>query len=126
MNCTPFNALKCPLDSLPLTHDGGCWRCEAGHSFDVARQGYIHMLPVHKKRTKNPGDSTDMVAARRRFLASGIYEPIARAVNQAVWEGLPPEAQVFCLDAGCGEGYYLRELINSAAEGHKLSVVGVD
>lgn len=126
MTCTPFNALICPLDSLPLTHEVTCWRCEAGHSFDVARQGYVHLLPVQKKRTKNPGDSKEMVAARRRFLASGFYKPVAEAINPAVWDGLPPVAEVSCLDAGCGEGYYLRELVDSASEGHSLSIVGVD
>jgi 23S rRNA (guanine745-N1)-methyltransferase len=126
MTCTPFNALACPLDGFPLLESDACWRCEAGHSFDIARQGYIHLLPVQKKRSKNPGDSKDMVAARRRFLASEVYKPVAEAVNRAVWDGLPSVAEVSCLDAGCGEGYYLRKLAGSASEGHSLSVLGVD
>lgn len=122
MTCIPFSALACPLDSQPLAHSDKHWHCEAGHSFDIARQGYVHLLPVQKKRTKNPGDSKDMVAARQRFLASGFYKPIAEAVNLAA---LVPENASY-LDAGCGEGYYLRELIESASESCELSVLGVD
>ncbi|MEP4394915.1 putative RNA methyltransferase, partial [Marinobacter sp.] len=68
MTMDAFNALACPLDGEPLSQADTCWRCPAGHSFDVARQGYLHLLPVQNKRSLDPGDSKDMVAARRRFL----------------------------------------------------------
>ena len=83
MSMDTFSALACPLDGEPLNQSGTCWRCPAGHSFDVARQGYLHLLPVQKKRSLDPGDSKDMVAARRRFLNAGFYQPIAGAVNKA-------------------------------------------
>ncbi|HTN32657.1 MAG TPA: rRNA (guanine-N1)-methyltransferase, partial [Marinobacter sp.] len=110
MTCTPFTALACPLDGQALIHNEKQWYCEAGHSFDLARQGYVHLLPVQKKRTKSPGDSKEMVAARQRFLASGFYKPIADAVNLAVLDGLASTESISCLDAGCGEGYYLHKL----------------
>ena len=43
-----------------------------GHSFDVARQGYVHLLPVNKMHAKLPGDSREMVESRRRFLEGGL------------------------------------------------------
>lgn len=109
MSSTPFEALACPLDGEALTRHGGAWRCAAGHSFDIARQGYVHLLPVQNKRSRDPGDSKAMVAARQRFLEAGHYQPIAEAVGRAVLDGAGPGA-LSCLDAGCGEGYYLREL----------------
>lgn len=121
-----FDHLRCPLDDHPLRREQGTWRCPDGHSFDVARQGYVHLLPVQKKRSRDPGDSKDMVAARQRFLNAGHYQPIAGAVNQAVLADAPPGQTLHCLDAGCGEGYYLRELAEAVADGPDLSLLGLD
>ena len=125
MKIIPFHALACPLDGAPLRNGGAAWRCPAGHSFDIATQGYTNLLPVQNKRSRDPGDSKEMVAARRRFLESGAYQPIAAAVNQAVLADLPPSRTVSCLDAGCGEGYYLRQLA-AGDEARHLSPIGLD
>ncbi|WP_192035351.1 putative RNA methyltransferase [Halomonas sp. YLGW01] len=138
MSNTPFQALACPLDGDVLHRSGNTWRCGAGHSFDIARQGYVHLLPVQNKRSQDPGDSKEMVAARQRFLNAGHYRPIAEAVSQAalshVARDVPGDARadttLSCLDAGCGEGYYLRELAKAwgetAGEEQALSLLGVD
>ncbi|MGE5471630.1 MAG: putative RNA methyltransferase [Bacteroidota bacterium] len=125
MNITPFAALACPLDGAPLHCHGASWRCAAGHSFDLASQGYTHLLPVQQKRSRDPGDSKEMVAARRRFLNAGLYQPIAAAVSRAALADLPAGAMASCLDAGCGEGYYLRQLAAAPWAG-ELSVLGLD
>ncbi|EON90941.1 rRNA (guanine-N(1)-)-methyltransferase [Marinobacter lipolyticus SM19] len=126
MPVTPFQALACPLDGDPLTRTDTAWRCPAGHSFDIARQGYTHLLPVQNKRSRNPGDSKEMVAARRKFLNGGFYQPIAEAVNRAALADVPGEGTLSCLDAGCGEGYYLRQLATAAGERRTLELLGVD
>ena len=126
MNITPFQALACPLDGAPLQRKGAIWRCAAGHSFDIASQGYTHLLPVQKKRSRDPGDSKEMVAARRRFLNAGFYQPIAAAVSRATLADLPPGATASCLDAGCGEGYYLRQLAAAPRDGQTLALLGLD
>ena len=126
MRITPFQALACPLDGTPLHSTGSAWRCASGHSFDVASQGYTNLLPVQHKRSRDPGDSKEMVAARRRFLAAGFYQPIAAAVSRTVLAGLPADATVSCLDAGCGEGYYLRELAAAVPDAQTLEVLGLD
>ena len=127
MNIIPFQALACPLDGAPLRRDGATWRCAAGHSFDIASQGYINLLPVQQKRSRDPGDSKEMVAARRRFLNAGFYQPIAAAVSRAALADLRPGATASCLDAGSGEGYYLRQLAAAATESRQsLAVLGLD
>jgi len=123
---TPFQALACPLDGAPLRRDGSAWRCPSGHSFDIASQGHVHLLPVQQKRSRDPGDSKEMVAARRRFLGAGAYAPIAAAVARATLAGLSPTAPAACLDAGCGEGYYLRQLAAAAADVQNLALLGLD
>src|SRR5512139_2299411 len=126
MNITPFQALACPLDGTPLHRKGSTWSCASGHSFDIASQGYANLLPVQHKRSRDPGDSKEMVAARRRFLTAGFYQPIADAVSLAVLAGLPADATISCLDAGCGEGYYLRQLAAAVRDEQTLAVLGLD
>ena len=57
----------CPLCGGALTRQEHRAVCPQGHSFDVARQGYVHLLPVNKMHSKLPGDSREMVESRRRF-----------------------------------------------------------
>lgn len=93
----------CPVCGEPLTRDTAAWHCERGHSFDVARQGYVNLLPVSQKHSKQPGDPKTQVDARRAFLSRGIYAPIAETLTALCREGEPRTM----LDVGCGEGYYL-------------------
>jgi len=79
-------------------------RCETGHSFDLAREGYVNLLVG--KRPAITGDSAAMIAARRAFLARGHYAPLVQAVAGAA-AGAQPQVVA---DAGCGEGYYLGAL----------------
>lgn len=124
MRITAFTDLACPLDGAPLQRDGAAWRCANGHSFDIASQGYVHLLPVQQKRSRDPGDSKAMVAARRRYLNAGHYQPIAEAVSRATLADLPATGGS-CLDAGCGEGYYLRQLA-AADDDRPLALLGLD
>ncbi len=85
--------------------------CESGHSFDIARQGYINLLTGHG--TRFIPDTAEMVAARDEFLAAGHYLPLARQLADTVLAGLRPDASGddhLVVDAGTGTGYYLRQL----------------
>ena len=98
----------CPLCGNMLQSEACALRCAQGHSFDIARQGYVNLLTVDRKHSLSPGDTREMVAARRAFLNAGYYAPIAQAVERAVRLHCP---QANCvLDVGCGEGYYLKQL----------------
>ena len=93
--------LLCPLCGEILEKAEHSLRCENRHSFDIARQGYVNLLPVQNKRSLNPGDTKEQVLSRREFLDGGFYRPIADAVCQMVKDCRGP-----ILDVGCGEGYY--------------------
>ncbi len=98
----------CPICRKELKCGEAVWRCENGHSFDVARQGYVNLLPVQQKHSIAPGDSREMVAARRDFLSTGFYAPIAQSVCELLHRHAEHAKNV--LDVGCGEGYYLSHL----------------
>ncbi|MEP0072931.1 MAG: putative RNA methyltransferase [Marinomonas sp.] len=101
--------LSCPIDSLSLSRDGNSLKCDNGHSYDLAKTGYVNLLPVQNKRSKDPGDSKAMVAARQAFLNQDFYYPIVEAVLET-WPKEHLVSGVRVLDAGCGEGYYLNEI----------------
>lgn len=85
------------------------------------------MLPVQHKRSRDPGDSKAMVQARRDFLNAGFYQPLADALNQAVLAYAGDAFSPTCLDAGCGEGYYLRQLASAAkATQRSIALLGLD
>ena len=80
--------------------------CTNSHTFDIAREGYVNLL-----RKKLPGDTKEMLIARRNFLEQGYYQPLSDAINFLVSAALGPETPSFnILDAGFGEGYYLGRL----------------
>lgn len=98
---------QCPLCAQPLRREEKRYVCPQGHSFDIARQGYINLLTVQQKHSLDPGDTRQQVLSRRAFLESGFYAPISEALNQAA---LDYNAQGEILDVGCGEGYYSARL----------------
>lgn len=123
---TPFTSLSCPLDNQPLTRHDNRWVCGHGHSYDIARQGYTHLLPVQHKRSRDPGDNKAMVQARKRFLNAGYYQPIVQTIVDATLGDSTPDQPFACLDAGCGEGYYLRQLAALAPAEKPLALIGLD
>lgn len=111
--------LLCPICAAPLRQTDKTFRCEAGHSFDMARQGYVNLLPVQNKRSLNPGDTREQVLSRRAFLEAGFYAPIAEALCSAAKE-LNCAGPI--LDVGCGEGWYSAQLSDAL----NAPLVGLD
>ena len=118
----------CPLCGAPLAGDNAL-KCPSGHSFDRAKEGYWHLLPVQNTRTKAPGDSREMVAARRAFLSAGYYGIFGQALGELCLEYGQPKAgkPLRLLDAGCGEGWYDRCIAKQFEEaGRPLELAGFD
>jgi len=113
-------SLICPICQAPLSAIDNGVTCPANHRFDRARQGYLNLLPVQHKNSRDPGDNAAMVEARRRFLDGGHYAPLARRLAELAAERAPQ-----CwLDIGCGEGYYTGQIADAlpAACGYALDI----
>ena len=90
---------------------------ESGHSFDVAKQGYVTLAPG--AGLKHKGDDADMVTAREAYLSKGHFAPFVEAVTVAVQNALDstvnaddvPEPAL--LEVGAGTGYYLSHTLDS-------------
>ena len=129
MNILSPHNLACPIDKLELIKKEGCYRCANGHCYDIAKQGYVNLLPVQHKKSKDPGDSKAMVLARSRFLDADFYQPIADALSNIILKNLNDSPSPCILDAGCGEGYYLDRIINhikTLASDKQISFLGMD
>ncbi|MGW1895087.1 putative RNA methyltransferase [Streptomyces sp. NPDC002004] len=103
-----LHLLRCPTcRTLRLHPDRGALRCEAGHTFDIARHGYAGLLTGTRATS---GDDAAMVQARDRFLATGRYAPIRQAVARLAADYAPARGTV--VDVGCGTGYYLAGVLD--------------
>lgn len=111
----------CPLCQSPLHTDSKTWHClgrtmenigQKQHFFDVAKQGYINLLPVQFKKSKNPGDSEQSILARQRFLQQGYYQVLAQGLIQFARQQLCTGKNPIWLDVGCGDGYYTEQLLS--------------
>ena len=114
----------CPLCALPLTLTQRTWGCPQAHKFDMAKEGYVNLLPVQKKNSKDPGDNQQMMFARREFLNAGYYQILSDRVNQLALQYASSAQQI--LDIGCGEGYYSHRLYNALVAHHFCYLQGVD
>jgi 23S rRNA (guanine745-N1)-methyltransferase len=100
--------LICPLCGADFVLQSGSVRCAHNHSFDVARQGYLNLLPGGAR----PGtaDTAQMVEARAAFLAEGHFASLAELLTQRIAAATGRSGLI--VDAGAGTGYYLATLLN--------------
>lgn len=120
-----MSLFTCPICAAPLRRGERAYACPNRHCFDIAREGYVHLLPANRKHSADPGDDRAMVAARTRFLDGGWYAPLRRALCALACEFSPERPAV--LDAGCGEGYYTQGLYDALARAGKApALAGVD
>jgi 23S rRNA (guanine745-N1)-methyltransferase len=112
---TAFGGFQCPSCGAPLLVKEFSLCCENGHTYDVARKGYVHL---HHKTVQSPYDK-NLFDARRAVFEAGFYRPVIDALKTL----LVPLAPAALLDAGCGEGYYLSSLSPALPE---TLMVGID
>jgi len=96
--------LRCPVCGGRLRREEKSWFCPARHCYDIARSGYVNLLPLNAKKTKDPGDNQEMIASRAQVMESGYYQHLGEAVL-ALLAVMPHKVVA---DIGCGEGYLTR------------------
>ena len=108
-----LDLLACPHCAGALSRSGGSVTCANGHAFDVARSGYLSLLPGDAKT--GSADTAEMVAAREAFLGAGHFEPLAEALAEEAVRALgdraewPPGGMI---DLGAGTGWYLARALD--------------
>lgn len=106
-----LHLLACPICRGDLSRDDGQLRCPSGHSFDIARQGYVNLAGSAEP---NNADTAAMLDARARVHAAGIFDQVTDMVcTMAHGSGT-------IMEVGAGTGAYLK-----AALGADPATVGI-
>ena len=104
-----LDLLRCPHCGCLFEPAEQSLRCASGHRFDVARQGYVNLLPGPPPRN---ADTSEMVAARERFLVAGHYNLLLDALEQAIaTQDASMGEHPVLIDTGAGPGWYLAGLL---------------
>ncbi|KQB83737.1 methyltransferase domain-containing protein [Corynebacterium oculi] len=113
-----IDVLADPIDGTPLRGVDDFRRLvsESGHSYDIARQGYVTLAGGSGLR--HTGDDMDMVRNRETFLSRGHFAPFVEAVTHAVDDALdaarvPDDAEPVICEVGAGTGYYLSHTLDT-------------
>lgn len=115
--------LCCPVCAGVLERRAGAYVCPKGHSFDLAKSGYVNLL-LNSAQGRH-GDDKLMVRARRDFLNKGYYDRFIAAAADAAAEAAPQNAMI--LDAGCGEGIYSLAVLRAIEKaGKRGRLLGID
>ncbi|MFI7061030.1 putative RNA methyltransferase [Kribbella sp. NPDC050124] len=109
MEADLVTVLRCPVCSDALALTGRTAGCSQGHSYDLAKQGYLNLLPSASSGID--GDSAAMVGARTVFLGGGHYAPIRDALILAA-AGLREDDLL--VEVGAGTAYYLSGVLGTA------------
>ena len=107
-------SLRCPVCAAALRAAGAALRCDAGHSFDLARQGYVNLLPGSSR--PGAGDSPAMVTARETFLGAGHFSGLADSVAAECARAPVARQSGLIVDLGAGTGYYLARALGRLPE----------
>lgn len=101
-------SLTCPLCRGALVPAEKSYRCEKGHAFDLAKEGYLSLLHGRQKG-EGRGDSKAMILARDRVHRAGVFDPLVKALVALPFETLPRSV----LELGCGEGFFLGHMVRA-------------
>ena len=123
-----FGILCCPVCRADLTLAGGSLVCTRGHSFDLARSGYVNLTFGRSRRAAASGDTSAQLQHRSTFLGSSrfdfISDEILRQVRAGGWT--VSVSQRCVLDAGCGTGYHLGRIAGDRLDGAATYGLGLD
>jgi 23S rRNA (guanine745-N1)-methyltransferase len=98
----------------------GVYSCARGHTYDIAKSGYVNLLQPQDRRSPHAGDRRDAIVARARLLSLGIGTGVLHAVAERTTASLTPDSVV--ADLGCGGG----ELLATVHDRQHVDGIGID
>lgn len=119
-----MNIFNCPVCGKELIKAEHSYKCSSGHSFDIAKSGYVNLLLSKHIGKAVHGDNKLMVQARRDFLEKGYYSGLKDGLCEMVVRHLDGDC---ILDAGCGEGYYTGAIFDKLESANiDSNITGID
>jgi 23S rRNA (guanine745-N1)-methyltransferase len=118
--------LRCPICRLGLDARVDALACPNRHSFDLAREGYVNLLPGSRRRPADGGDHAEQLRHRRAFLDAGHFDFITGKIAERLWHAgaMSGGSGLHVLDAGCGTGHHLASIAKALGPG--TTALGLD
>ncbi|WMJ22091.1 methyltransferase domain-containing protein [Paludicola sp. MB14-C6] len=119
----------CPICKQALKIENKSYLCENNHCFDIAKSGYVNLLPSNQMNSKAPGDNKLMVDTRNQFLSKGFYQPLLDTLSNELVHIIKEHQlnEPTIADVGCGEGYYTQGIYQAIHNnGITPSILGID
>jgi 23S rRNA (guanine745-N1)-methyltransferase len=116
-------ALACSVRGCgsPLERRERAFVCPRGHTYDVARVGYVNLLQPQDRRSLSAGDAKAIVDARARLLQANVGRIILdRFTQHAAALELSEDPLVVELGAGSGDA------LAALAQARPITGVGID
>jgi len=113
-----FTIYKCPVCDKQLVQRDNSYRCSGKHTYDIAKEGYVNLLLANQMKSKEPGDSKEMMVARSNFLNKGYFEKLVDNISITLLSNfdIAQQNDYVVFDAGCGEGYYTDRIYKDIAK----------
>ena len=111
-----LSTIRCPLCYKHIFMRQGSLICKKGHCFDLAKQGYVNF-----QAARDATYSKELFESRQRIYEAGFYRPLTDALDALIKE-LVQKPSPLILDAGCGEGFFLSEIL----KGESVGKIGFD
>ena len=105
-----IHLLRCPLCGGAFSLKEKSLVCEKRHTYDIARQGYVNFVPGQKEMFYKK----ELFESRAKVFEAGVYAPVVARISEAIGRFAKKENPVL-LDAGCGEGYYTKNVCDQMA-----------
>ena len=116
------NIFKCPICSSQMQIvDSKSLICTNHHCFDIARRGYINFLS-HAHKTKY---NKQMFNFRNIISKNGFFAPLTQQISKVIINTKPKNSPIKILDAGCGEGSHLSNILEKAKQNAANNLLGV-
>lgn len=113
-----FTIYKCPVCDKQLVKRDNSYCCSGKHTYDIAKEGYVNLLLANQMKSKEPGDSKEMMVARSNFLNKGYFEKLIDNISITLLSNfhITQQNDYVVFDAGCGEGYYTDRIYKDIAK----------
>lgn len=106
---------------LPLTRHDRTLSCPHGHTYDIARSGYINLLQPQDRRSLSAGDTKAAIDARARLLDAGVGRALVDQLVHIV-DALSLRERAVVVDLGSGSG----DALAAVARNGSIDGIGVD
>jgi 23S rRNA (guanine745-N1)-methyltransferase len=101
--------LCCPHCAGSVKVTGSTVQCEAGHSFDIARQGYVNLL-TNQTFIKN-ADTAEMVDARQAMHQRPFFQDLALSISEICEDVFQNIQAPTVVEPGGGTGFYANAIV---------------